>query len=223
MRIHASLVMGVFAVAILGGCLARSRDPYQSCIVSADCNTTTDRCLDVVNGTARDSICSSPCSSDSQCPRDRMGAQGDCRVLGSGGSNCFQACGTSSDCNFGFACVDPDSSGFPICLPAGGSTSRAPAFESCASLSCDSTTDGCATIRNGGLGTTNICTNNCNSDADCPFDQRGGQGACFDIEGGSMGVCFERCNVSADCNFDAFCTDRTAGGLSLAVPICLPG
>jgi hypothetical protein len=223
MRIHASLMMGVVTVALLGGCLQRSRDPYQSCVVSADCQNSRDRCLDVVNGTARDSICSSPCSTDSDCPFDRMGALGDCRVLGTGGANCFQACRTSSDCNFGFSCVDPDGSGFPICLPSAGSTpTRVAAFESCISAACDASTDGCTTVQNGGR-TTQFCSNNCRTDSDCPFDQRGGQGACFDITGGSMGVCFERCNVSADCNLDAVCTDRTAGGLSLAVPVCLPG
>ncbi len=224
MRIHASLAMGVLTVAVLGGCIARSRDPYEACIVNADCNTTTDRCLDVVNGTARDSICSSSCSSSAQCPRDRMGAIGDCRVLGTGGANCFQACATDSDCNFGFGCVDPDGGSFdPICLPVrgGSSTITVDAYEACNSTRLCVTGTRCFNIRNGSTA-ADECTENCNSDADCPLDIRGGNGACLDITGGSMGVCFERCRGDLDCRTGFFCDSQTAGGISLPVTVCLP-
>ena len=222
MRIQASSLAMVFTFALLGGCLARSRDPYESCIVNSDCRTTSDRCLDVVNGTARDSICSSPCSGGGACPVDRRGALGDCRVLGTGGANCFQACGRDSDCNIGFSCVDPDGGTRRICLPRTSSgTVTVGAYEACSpSRVCTSGT-GCFGVTNGAV-RADLCTANCRTDAECPSDIRGGLGACLDITGGSMGVCFERCRGGADCRTGFSCDSRTAGGLTLPVSICLP-
>jgi len=220
MRIHASMLVGALTVAILGvGC-----DPeymyYERCYGTDEwgldyCPSVADQCLTVVNGS--DQMCSRDCSdARDRCPPDWMGVPGDCRDIGLEGFHCYQTCRTDSDCLSRFQCLTPGSGGAPICLPGVGGVT-APAYESCIIATCDSTTDGCFRISDSGDETTTICTSHCSVDNDCPFDQRGGRGACL------AGICIERCITSNDCNFDAICAERNGRDLPLDALVCVPG
>lgn len=217
MRIHASLVLGLATTLLLGGCLQRLSDPYESCSVSADCRRGTDRCLSVVvPGVGSGNICSSQCSSRADCPSDWMGVAGDCRSFG-GGANCFQACAGSSDCNPGFSCSDPDGLG-RICLPSGGGTVLRASYESCTfSSDCANSSDQCLDVVIPGMSSGSLCSTPCSSSAQCPRDWMGAQGDCRVLGSGGAN-CYQACNDPSDCNGGFRCVDPDGSGFRLCLP-----
>jgi hypothetical protein len=109
------------------------------------------------------------------------------------------------------------------CKPA-----PAPPYDVCVTnADCTAAVDGCATVAVDYVdyrATGGICTDNCDSSVDCPYDGRGIQGACLSFDGGANFVCFERCVSDFDCPGGFSCQDRTWTGTAYSYfePICLP-
>lgn len=94
---------------------------------------------------------------------------------------------------------------------------RAGIYESCGDDSCQSGLT-CYTVafevgRDGAM-----CTDNCETDADCPFG-----GACFGLVGDPVEqrVCFERCDFDDDCPRNFLCANAEYMG-EVVDGICLP-
>jgi len=102
------------------------------------------------------------------------------------------------------------------------------AYETCEAGQCEGV-DGCSDVRveyAEGAATAGICTNLCESDAECPIDVRGARGACERFVGSTISICFETCTTSDDCPEGLGCVDRLTDSSGMSVPfdqpVCLP-
>jgi hypothetical protein len=223
-------LVALAALGLMTGCRAATVLSYETCIYDSDCRTGTDTCIALQHNGATTHICSSRCTSGGPaCPTDAYGGIGSCVSFDSGASfHCYQTCTPGSSlCEFGSSCVTETGGGFTtnICLPGGGS-STVPAYAGCAAgMTCQAGTQ-CIGVKDGR--TLDLCTvTHCGSDADCPRDSRGGNGACVSLDGDSFGTCVERCNTTSDCTYGSMgaerCTTHTAMGVTLPPPgVCLP-
>ena len=167
------------------------------------------------------------CRSDSDCDNDMFGSLGDCISFAGSTATCFHRCSTSADCYPGFRCYPPPAGGTGaignICLPDNGGGPTVQHYRPC-SVSADCV-DGllCINYSVPPTGNANLCSSSpCVNDDDCPFDARGGRGACLTF-GGGVRACWERCNTRGDCTntVDFDCTTRV-GGATAPVLICVP-
>jgi hypothetical protein len=224
----------VGVVVLVSGCRAATTLSYEACRYDTDCSRGTDTCV-LVQGArgGSQSICTSRCTfGGAACPTDRYGAIGSCVSFDSGRNFfCYQTCAPGSTlCEYGLSCgnVTDPSSGVStnICLPDGSSTSTVAPYAGCAAgMTCRAGTT-CTAVHD--RTTIDLCTvSHCSSDADCPLDRRGGNGACISLDGDSFGTCMERCNTTADCTYGSMgvqrCTTRSNGGVTLPPPgVCMP-
>jgi hypothetical protein len=212
-------------VSDCGACGGTS-DPYETCTGAAGCALARDACTSITNRTATRSMCTTSCSSDGDCDDDMFGSPGDCVTFSGSSPTCFHRCVDSSDCYPGFACYAPTGSTGAlgtICLPdAGPPVPSVQPYRQCTDssecvggLQCINYTVGSAS--------QDLCSSSpCVNDDDCPFDSRGGRGACLSFAGG-VRACWERCNVRADCpNMFDFDCNTAVGGFTSPVPICVP-
>jgi hypothetical protein len=117
------LMLGL-AMLFAGGCKVvggAGIPPYFECSTSSECDLGLG-CFNISTDGASRNMCTTSCSTASDCPSDVMaGGRGDCISFDGGGSfTCFHACATSGDCPTGFACKSrlADGTTFPpICLP----------------------------------------------------------------------------------------------------------
>jgi hypothetical protein len=81
----------------------------------------------------------------------------------------------------------------------------------------------CESFAISGHTTAHLCSRTgCTTDNDCPFDMRGGRGACLNF-GAGMTACWERCNVRGDCaNTTDFDCSANVGTFTAPVPVCVP-
>lgn len=110
----------------LGGCFV-STDPasstqevgppfeyYEPCVYDDQC--TSRQCWEVTveyhDGTATDSLCSAPCSTDNDCP-----AGGYCIDVNGSGGLCYEPCNNDAGCFEGFACIGDELGYDAVCLP----------------------------------------------------------------------------------------------------------
>ncbi len=210
-----------------GTCGAQA-DPYEGCGGATTCALTRDSCTPITNSTVTRSMCTTSCSSDADCDTDMFGSLGDCVSFSGSSSTCFHRCVDSTDCYPGFACYVPTGSTGAlgnICLPDAGPVGpTVPPYRQC------TTSADCI----GGLlcinysvpptGNEDLCSASpCVSDDDCPFDSRGGRGACLAFGSGGVSACWERCNIRGDCanTVDFDCT-RTVGAFTAPVLLCVP-
>lgn len=218
---HARLLSALpFVLVLAAGCRPYA-ETYDSCYASADCTDTRQSCFTISNGSARDDICSNSCSSDADCPTDDFGRRGTCSSgAGTGAPICLQSCVGDLDCYGSRVC------NANVCVPyAGGPvTGFVNNYRSClASSDCRDPSLECVTFDVAGRREAVCSTTGCRSDDDCPFDARGGRGACLSF-GGGVAACWERCNFRADCEdtFDWDCTTNV-GGFSAPPPgVCAP-
>ena len=200
---------------------------YQPCTVDNDCAAVTDRCIQIVYMGGVERICSSSCTPGSICPSSAGGGSGSCVSFDSGASyHCYQTCGAVA-CASNETCVTETGGGSStqICLPRGSTTGVAPYAGCAGGMTCVSGTT-CTNVKNG-TPAIQLCTRtSCTSDADCPLDRRGGNGACVRLDGEVFNTCIERCNTQADCTYPTVeaCTTHTASGAALPVNVraCLP-
>jgi hypothetical protein len=216
---HARLLVALsFTLALSAGCRPYA-DSYETCFNSADCTDTRQSCFTINNAGVRDDICSNDCSSDADCPSDDLGRSGSCTsAAGTGANICVQRCTADLDCYGSRVCEGG------LCLPnAGGGGGFVNNYRSClASSDCRDPSLECVTFDVAGRREAVCTTTFCSRDDDCPFDSRGGRGACLNL-GGST-ACWERCNFRADCEdtFDWDCTTNV-GGFSAPPPgVCAP-
>lgn len=196
--------------------------PYQQCAYDTDCQVTHDRCISVIHGGVSRAFCGvTNCATDTDCDLDMYGSPGLCVSFDAGADfNCFHRCNTTSDCYAGFTCSPTDGSATTlVCLP--GSSASVPPYRICGTsadcssgLVCDSFSVGTATAH--------LCSlTGCVTDNDCPFDMRGGRGACLTFGGTS--ACWERCTVRGDCaNTTQFDCTTSLGGATSPVLVCAP-
>lgn len=218
-------IVGALALMLGSGCRPLGGlDDYEPCVRSTDCDVSSDGCFAVPTSPG-DAICSRSCFVDTDCAFDGRGSRGACLDF-SGGSGpiCFETCRTNFDCPTSYTCQDT-SGGVAVCLPGTSPPVGAAPYEDCSvTADCDTRAEGCFTISApwpGGTASDEICTSSCSgSDADCPFDMRGGRGACLSFDGGGLFSCFERCRTSADCRTNFVCTDMV--GSTRFTNICLP-
>ncbi len=219
--------IGVAAVAlgVLTGCRASTALSYETCLYDSDCRVATDRCVTFASASGHTSVrlCSSACSTGTQCPSDRYGGVGTCVAFPGGvPTQCYQTCTAGSSlCEYGTVCTAE--SGGSICFPPAGSTTVA-AYAGCAGgMTCQSGTF-CTAVKD--ATTIDLCTvTHCSTDNDCPYDVRGGRGACVSLDGDSFGTCVERCTRTSDCTYPTVerCTTVTHNGVTLPPPgLCLP-
>lgn len=218
---HARLLSALpFVLVLLAGCQPYV-DSYETCYASADCTDTRQSCFAISNGSARDDICSNSCSSDGDCPTDDLGRRGICTsAAGTGGPICLQSCAGDLDCYGSRVCEAG------ICVPyAGGPvTGFVDNYRSClASSDCRDPSLECVTFDVLGRREAVCSTTGCGSDDDCPFDSRGGRGACLSFDGRNS-ACWERCNFRADCEdtFDWDCTTNVGGNPAPLPGVCAP-
>ena len=164
------------------------------------------------------------CVTENDCDLDMFGSRGLCVSFDSGTTfDCYHRCNTSSDCYPGFACYATGSGMIAtnICLPDAGPAPSVAAYRICGTssecsggLTCEMFTVGSASTR--------LCSRTgCASDNDCPFDARGGRGACLSFGGGTS-ACWERCGIRGDCaNTTQFDCTTTVGGFTAPVPVCV--
>jgi hypothetical protein len=184
---------------------------FQACASSAVCDTGLTCVLESGVGSAQ--ICLpggsgvGPVCGNGVCESGETSAScpGDCRTGPVCGNGVCESGETVTSC------------------PGDCRSSTVPAYSGCAAgMICQAGT-ACSTVKN--VTTIELCTvTHCNSDADCPRDRRGGNGLCISLDGDSFGTCVERCNSTADCTYPAAetCVTRTAMGVALPVPACLP-
>ena len=100
-------------------------------------------------------------------------------------------------------------------------TSDAPIYDRCVDVfDCDPAASRCQRIVADWPEATvadNICTVECFSDLDCPFNATGVGGICASFGMGRDTVCYEACIDSGDCGFGFDC-----GEISTGDTVCLP-
>lgn len=98
------VVVIVIAAASIAGCKPLSRDTYQPCSATADCNAVADSCI-LVMSSSSDRFCSRPCTVGTDCPSSRDGTSfGVCLPVASGDTVCYSHCSFDSDCPVGWIC-----------------------------------------------------------------------------------------------------------------------
>jgi hypothetical protein len=207
------------------GACGGTAEPYDACGGTTTCRLSRDSCTAITNGSATRSMCTTSCSSDADCDSDMFDAQGDCVFYGGAGT-CFHRCVDSSDCYPGFACYVPTGSTGAIgniCLPDAGPPVPAAAYERCSDrVSSSDCAAGLECINYMVSGATaNLCSvSGCFGNAECPFDSRGGRGACLTFSG--LSSCWERCRGDFDCLNTVDFACRDIGGSPTPVLVCVP-
>ncbi len=171
-------------------------------------------------------MCTTNCMNDRDCDDDMFGSPGDCVTFPGPAGTCFHRCVDSSDCYAGFACYTPTGSTGAltnICLPdAGPPGPTVNPYRQCTTSS--DCIGGLMCIDYAvGTASQDLCSwSPCVDDDDCPFDSRGGRGACLSF-GGGVRACWERCNFRDDCpNTVEFDCTMAVGTFTSPVDICVP-
>ena len=195
--------------------------PYQQCAYDTDCQVARDRCISVIHGGVSRAFCGVPgCRTDTDCDNDMYGSPGLCVSFDGGADfNCFHRCNTSGDCYSGFSCSPTDGAAATmVCLP--GASASVPPYRLCGT-SADCSSGLICEMFTVGAATTHLCSlTGCATDNDCPFDMRGGRGACLNF--GGTRACWERCNVRGDCaNTTQFDCTTQVGSFTSPVNVCV--
>lgn len=96
--------------------------PYELCSspgTTDNCSTETDGCAGISIDGVSANICTSSCTSSSQCPLDSRGGLGECIALDGVNFICLERCRDDGDCLTGFSCKPPAPGLVPLCLPTG--------------------------------------------------------------------------------------------------------
>lgn len=191
---------------------------YETCVSTADCASSFDSCISVSNDGITDGQCTRSCINDRDCP-----GAGHCVSFDGVNSYCYEMCVSNSACEPAWGCTElSDLSS--VCLPGRGTPAPTgiPAYNLCnpRNDACDSSVEGCFTIRLDGVAAS-VCTSSCATSASCPFTERGLPGECLSFDSGTTFTCFEACRTSGDCLSGFACKNSLADGSSFPL-VCLP-